>query len=583
MRSKWWAIGFWFAASMLLLAVHHLYIIRTWPDSIYMDSLRLLHQLSDVASGERTVFDLWAAGGHHGLITQLFLAANVHLFGLNAVLANMLTGPVILAVGILFLFGYSVDWTRTEGQSSGLHYVTTGLLLLGISLSFVGFELLTLDMGLPIWVKNLVFVCYWFAHSSFLDRPTGIKSFVLSLVAVPVVLAVGMGWSYAFTATIVGVTALDAVLQRDVRLAKIAPALAVIAAQFAYLLLGGGHDEQTAVGAGSAIYKVATLPFYGLGSTLIGSEWVSRVWGGADLVLLAGVVVFAAGLLGFVAFVRNPTVGRRAIYLMLYGGLCAVAFAIARGDQGFHAMLASRYYMDLVLFPLGAIWLLSLAAKKSLKFRYFKVAGVIVFGVVFIAAHLVQGAAEYRNVAPYRAASFRSMNERLVEMQIDQTTAQLMQAPLSDLQRAAAIMRIEKLGVFRGTTGSLCDQPFKLRDGWYPPESGGAWMASDASIAIAGCGCSATLVAYLPQSFPERKLTISSGTTTLGEFNLQSGARRTIAINDTRAPTPIRISVSRVTVPQRDLSGSGDVRELGVLVSVNELTCTRKSGAARRP
>ena len=68
-------------AGLLLFATHQVYVSVVHPSALYMDSLRLLSHLYEWQHGRMSALDIWGYGSssHRGLITQLFLYANVKL------------------------------------------------------------------------------------------------------------------------------------------------------------------------------------------------------------------------------------------------------------------------------------------------------------------------------------------------------------------------------------------------------------------------------------------------------------------------------------------------------------------------
>ncbi|MFV3513075.1 hypothetical protein ACNJEI_21320, partial [Mycobacterium tuberculosis] len=59
------------------------------------------------------------------------------------------------------------------------------------------------------------------------------------------------------------------------------------------------------------------------------------------------------------AWLRRGAPGSRLpIYLIAYGALVAFSVTLARGADGPGGVMASRYYMDLVLGLIGVVWII---------------------------------------------------------------------------------------------------------------------------------------------------------------------------------------------------------------------------------
>ena len=167
------------------LAVHAAYIDRAGANAVYMDTLRLLWQWSEFRDGNLSLLALWGQGGgaHSGLLFQSVLAANVSWFGLDPLLANRSTGGVMAVVALLLLASYAIDLRRSDRNVPVLSQVMVILAVAGLCFSLAGFELMTLDLGLGLWLKNLLIFVLFLAHAETLRRgkvPSLTTSFALA-------------------------------------------------------------------------------------------------------------------------------------------------------------------------------------------------------------------------------------------------------------------------------------------------------------------------------------------------------------------------------------------------------------------
>ena len=82
--------------TLVFAVLHQVFVSRAHPDALYMDSLRLLHQVREWQQGRMSFVELWGLGSpHRGFINPLMLMANVRFFSLDVMLANRMTGAVV--------------------------------------------------------------------------------------------------------------------------------------------------------------------------------------------------------------------------------------------------------------------------------------------------------------------------------------------------------------------------------------------------------------------------------------------------------------------------------------------------------
>ena len=102
-------------------------------------------------------------------MNQLFLWANVSLFDLDVLLANRLTGAVISAVAACLCISWMADMRHQPGAKRPWLNVVVVVTVAALCFSWAGYELLTLDLGLPLWTKNLAFVAFFCGHAHLLS------------------------------------------------------------------------------------------------------------------------------------------------------------------------------------------------------------------------------------------------------------------------------------------------------------------------------------------------------------------------------------------------------------------------------
>ena len=571
--------------------LHQAFVSRAHPDALYMDSLRLLYQLQEWQQGRLSFVELWGLGSaHRGFINPLALMLNVRLFSLDVMLANRLTGAVVgvLALVLAYVFNRQEVFRRRRAPGRDIFALRlfVSVLMVGLCFSWASFELFTLDLGLPLWTKNLCFVLFFVAHGRYLaderhgGAATAWAATALSLAGVLIVMFVGMGWSYAFVGAVLAVQALAAAVDmRDGRraraLRRCVPLAVMVAALAGSLVLGagGGHG-----GDGDSMSKLfATLPaMVGLALHALGAAWAGVETFAAQGVPLS--LAFWLGIVGVLAAAHGVIDRLRRglysgallpLYLVAYGVLTALSLAAARGDSGVQAVMASRYYMDVAPFLIGTLWLWAeaIAARGAISRAR---ASTALFSVFALSVGLGLWAT-YRNewqVAPYRAQAFQAMNLALRQGVPDEAAARLLQSPLEHARRGVGVMREQRLAIFADEPQSVplaaCDVRGISRSGeWHAQEPGGTWMGEAGSLVLPACDCDLAAGLYLPEGFSERRLHIAGAGESV-EVELHPGESRRIVLPASVGRSEVHLSVSGVTVPRDAIAGSSDIRRLGV-------------------
>lgn len=566
------------------LVVHQRYVALVHPDVPYMDSLRLLYHLDLWEAGRMRLLDMWGFGtsSHRGLVTQAFLFANMHGFGLDALLANRATGFVIATVSALLAFAFARDamraaagqWTRARRAVALL----TVALLAVLGFSFAGFELLTLDLGLPLWFKNLAFVGYFAAHGAFLVRPSRARALALSLAGIWIVLLIAMGWAYAFVGAVVFVQALDMAARWPKRphFVEVAPSVALVAALGVYFLAGGGAgDGVSAPHVLRSLVDTAKLMLYAAGAGAVGADAL-RAHALPEILALGAGALFAAAAILFTwrrVGREFATTSLLPLYLVAYGGLVSVSVSIARGDGGISAVMASRYYMDVYLLAVGALWLCADALLRTRPGH--RSPQAIAWGAlaaVLVAGYCIDFATEQRT-APYRAAAFQAMAAATRADVVDEDAARLLQSPYDNAVRGIAVMRRRQLGPFRTSPLAECsDTAIQRGIGWHGAEPGGVWMRATAELTVPACQCPLHATLYIPADFSARTVSVEAAGGVVGQLVLRPGEPAVLDLPPARQVTRYRVRSSAVTVPSRDL-GRADIRDLGVLWSATAFAC----------
>ncbi|MBB6339281.1 hypothetical protein FHR59_003571 [Xanthomonas arboricola] len=574
-----------FFVSILFLFFHQFYIFKVHPDAVYMDSLRLLHQWYDWRSGRITFHEYWNQGSHRGFVFQAILGLNVKLFALDPLLANRLTGYLIAVSSFLVAFGALRMLLSEMRLVYRPAYVYAAIILSGaIFFSLAGFEVLTLDLGLGLWLKNFLIICFFLSASQLQKKQAASWNLLFLCILGPVIVLIfGMGWSYAFVAAFFSVQFIiwscDCLASGKILLRRSAiVGFALIVSISGYILLGqssaaSSSTKNTMPAAGDLIGLVLAA----LGSSLIGAESLSFY----NIPVIA-LTFLGAGLIGILGAILITTLARRRIvelafplYLSAYAIFASVSICLARGGAGITSVIASRYFMDFLLLPVALIWLVVYAIINgvSRKERFgWKILSLAYCGVI-VAGLLLTNYREWR-AAPYRAQAFQEMNNLLLGGDIDERNAKLLQAPLNDALKGRESLFFNKLSVFSQKIEDECKiSALGYSGGWYEPESDGRWISQSAGIRLSQCSCPLIISLFLPSNFERREMKITGVLLAPSKVELSPGSSYSLELPATVRPVPVLFSLSKVTVPAELPGGSVDSRRLGVFFSKLAYSC----------
>ncbi|MEN5119090.1 hypothetical protein ABE488_17430 [Luteimonas sp. TWI662] len=580
--SKLVAIGL--LSIVVLSIVHQVLLTRAAPDVPYMDSLRLLAQLQDWRIGLLSTLEFWGQGSaHRGFVNQAFLLANVDFFGLDIMLANRLTAVVILAVSLVLVLAWGRD-VRTQdvapSRMAKIVLALTTVAVAGLCFSWAGVELLTLDLGLPLWTKNLCFLLFFVGHAAILSgHLSSIRALqvVLAAAAPFLVLLVGMGWNYAFVGAVLALQLL-AFLPRwrqEGRWLGLLPTIAVLVSFAIYI----GSGQMIHAEADSARISFSTetmvLPFYALGSAFGGHEALLHGGRSRELLLGLGALLVLSGGGASLSWLRRAAPGSRLpLYLILYGGLTAVSVSIARGGDGPGAVVASRYYMDFVFLLIGVLWLAAReVATLAPSARRLPGSAVLVLLCLVASGHALTYFREWQ-AGPFRELIFKAMGEAMVRGVPDEASARLLQSPLDHARQGVNVMRDHRLSLFAGLPADYCRlDDVRYGAGWNGEEAQGRWTRDASELFLPKCECDFAAEVYLPGVMSAREVRVIGSDGLERRARVEPGRSSRLVLGPSVDGGRVRLLVSPTTIPSRESPGSLDARVLGIMVSDISLSC----------
>ncbi|MGB4466974.1 MAG: hypothetical protein WBI41_02835 [Azovibrio sp.] len=455
--------------------LHVLYLQRAMPDVPYMDTLRVLALLAGWEQGRVSLPELWGLGSaHQGLINQFLIYANVELLHYNALWANRLTTLAIALVALLIGLDVVADYRKTAGPTirAGWRFAwVIFLVLIPVQLfSGAGYELFTLDLGLSLWIKNGLIVLYYVLHSRYVGlvgagRGGSWLGLALSLMGPILVLMVTMGWGGAFVlgATLQVLAGAGFWRRRaDDGRGMVRPVLLLwlsLAVYVAVSLLGRGRSDGRPAAHGGRLPR------------LLGAS----SWSGQRMAPVARLDPNGGPCAVDPRPVQHCADGMEAYLPARHGPACTACLCrsdgacVGRAGDGLDGVIASRYYMDLILFPIGLVWLLLVLAGPGAG----RGAAVTMVGALVLMLGLqVQVYRDEWRTAPYRAELFQSMKQALLMGVPDPEAAALLQAPFKYARAASALMQKEGLGPFHGLAPQRCEAAaVRFLRGWFAEEA----------------------------------------------------------------------------------------------------------------
>jgi len=560
--------------ALMALTGFALYMDRLHPEVVFMDSLRFLAYFDDSERGLASLLSTWNQNEHRGLAAQLAVYLNARYFGLAVYGATLLSGIALAATAILLGREQHRSLAMPAGdRSRGIAYVGLAALTFFAIFSLANWELYSLDFGVTLFGKNLAFVIYWIG----LDRTLCAKkvpawSTVLLVSTPAIVLLLAYGWSYAFVLASIGSLLIADVASPGARRFRVW-AIAILAASLGgYVASGYLMPSSLAAyapdGKVSSLANIVASAQYALLSAFVGVETLLRIHPeataiGAMAALLSTCVALLVATVFFFPRRRPPLVPTA---MMAYGLLHVAAVSVARGRFDPLSAMAPRYYLDISLLVVGALWSAALFFNDDGNARWRRrVCGgfAVMVTMAFLLGQGLTIADEWKK-APYRNASFQRMKAVTLSGVQTPEDASLLQQPFDTARRGVEVQRRYGIGPYREFH---CDEALH-QSGWFDGGNDSGWVGARATALVRNCGKELWLTAYIPESFPPRKVTVTVNGKS-GSFVVEPGQSRAFRLaHDSDAPfLQLDLHLDATTRPADLVGGSTDQRDLGLIVS----------------
>lgn len=458
--ASWW--GSWLCLgvglAMLFLAAHTVYVVTIRPDVVYMDSLRYVNYYFERPWGAEDIARFWNQGDHRGLLSQLVLWLNIRVLGMDVLVANVLTGFVLLWTSLVLLRSYLRFDAALGTEFSGRRIFLAWMAFLFIIFSLAGFELYTLDLGFAENLRNGIFLTLgcWLLQRE--DRLGAGSCLSMALALALVMLVCAYGRIYAFSGALL-ISVIMALLRSEWgagRSAWICVVITVTLSLVLYIVLGALLPQ----GLGNTGVQNVALPaaargiLTGVASTVIGVDVVEQFKVPMALLACFGALILSLLVWVGIAYLKRVRASGSVIpvFLVTYGLINVLAVAISRGAEP-HGAMASRYYPDFCWMLLGLAWMLVAILGQRLeplrgKFsrRWLAVVALTPILASYSLTQIVE-----TKIWPYRAEAFDAMRQAALTCGgVSQDSVSLLQANNQQiLEQAISLQRQYRLGAWR--------------------------------------------------------------------------------------------------------------------------------------
>lgn len=554
-------VRFMFAS--MSLAIFVLFMNELRPTVAFMDSMRYLSYFGNSIEGKASIFSTWNQGPHRGLLVQVGVYLNALIFGFSVIGAAYLSGLVILLTGLII----SRQQLNQIGKISNfpLLKITTLLVVTFLAVfSYSNWELYSLDVGVFLFAKNLMFIVFWiFLAQALMNPACSYKVKAYLLISMPIIiLSVAYGWAYSFAVTTIFCSYFSAATDKSIKLFR-TRLVAVTIVSVGLYVLGGlitPTDMGKPTGQHGDLTNVVKGVFFALSSVFMGQETSVALGVNAETRICIG-LMFASSIVFLVVYnIKNKRIDLFVpLALIFYSAIHMVTVSYARGSVDPVYAMAPRYYVDFSLLIIGFFWLYVISEFNGKLSIIINIVAFLFVGI-FICGQLVTCFDELRK-APYRHDSFARMQDATLSGNVSAEQAQLLQQPLDMANKGIDVQRKYALGPYRSIK---CNSPY-----FYSERYSDNWIGADTKFLVRNCAKNLSLAFHIPENFSKRKIIIGVGDMDKKEFLLIPGIehKQLISMKYFNQIVEINITVDLTQKPSDVNPASPDDRDLGVVLS----------------
>jgi hypothetical protein len=502
------------ALTTLSLVIFYEYMRILHPQVAFMDTLRFLTYFENSERGTASLLSTWYQGEHRGFSPQLVVYLNAKIFKFDVFGATLSSGAALAVTGMLLgLEQYRTMSEQGQRRVSLITFISLAALTFLTLFSLANWELYSVDVGVALFGRNLIFILYWIGLDRALEtfnRPLALR-WALLISSPVIVLVFALGWSYAFVLATIISACVARPADAEAKSFRRTLLITLVASQLVYV--AGGYFLSTEGGNYAPSGKIASLGnaatgfFFMLSSVFIGTETITSlgvpVWMQFAVALaLIGAVLWLGVSVVFSKY-RIPLV---PLALMIYAGSHMAAISYARGRFDPQLAMAPRYYMDLSLLFIAFFWTATLFIRGGNISHWKKnitVAGLIILVVLFLVGQGITLKDEWAK-APYRHDAFNRMRNVTLTGVTSAEEATLLQSNILVAKRGVDVQRAYGLGPFRDIG---CATPIHI-SGWFDQDDNG-WIGKEANMRIKNCGGDLRLNVFVPKSFSTKTVWVS--------------------------------------------------------------------------
>lgn len=556
----------------LLIFYKYMYVLH--PEVAFMDTLRFLTYFENSERGTASLFSTWNQGEHRGFIPQISVYLNAKFFKLDVFGATLSSGIVLALTGILL--GLEQCRTLSEKgrqQLSWIPFISLVVFTYFALFSLANWELYSLDVGVVLFGKNLVFILYWIGLDRVLgdSRQQPVLQWALLLSGPLIVLVLAFGWSYAFVLTTMITAFLASPANKETKRFRSYLLFVLFISQIIYVVVGYslGAGSYAVPGKIASVGNVFIGFLFALSSGFMGTETITSlgmpVWGQlVPSIMLMGSVVWLSLNIVLSKF-KMPLV---AVALVIYAVFHMIAVSYSRGRFDPRLAMAPRYYMDISLFFIGVFWIAILFIKDGDLTKFTKKI-VTIMSLILVLFFLVGQGITFQNEwvkAPYRHYAFNQMRNITLLGVNNIEEARTLQAPnIQVAQNGVNVQRVFGLGPFRQVG---CSTPIYISGLFDKDENG--WIGKEAKMVIKNCGGNLKLKVFVPDSFLAKMIWVSIDGGQLFQAQLVPGQETgfDVPVQEKNAQyLNVTVIVDITTRPSDLQLGSSDTRSLGIVIS----------------
>lgn len=535
-------------------SLYYVYLVN--PMNPYMDSMRFLHKIYSVLTGEQVFLEMLQDKQNINFLYPFITLISWWGWGLNSTISSLIISFFNLCILIVFILAiYKINLKNFNKL-----FLFVSLIYTVIVFSPAGFEILILEVGLPQTIKNFIFVLTLYQLSNLdINKDNSLKFLFYGFIVAFEILFIANQWVPVFFLSV-----LVTIYYKDIKsyIAKYLFLILPIFMSFGYYLFNYiNHSQKSLVQQSFDFLTFIKAFLFGISSFLINLETSQVFLNPIVIYFLAIIVLFYLAKV----FSKQMVFDKFFVSLIVYGmSLLFLVSLVRTAEHGYLVVASSRYYMDYLFVLIGIIGLLvKNIGLKNIKTYLLAFCSLILLSQVLVYFN------EFRK-AKYRADYFQTMDYRMKfesnnDIEINNLTS-VFQAPFFDLKKGLEVMKKYSLGGYRTIGSDFSSVQFDKN--FYPKEGNSIWLGSYKGDFIINKSKTVKLEFYLPEIFTESNLiTIRVNNKIIMSFILKEGTSHVIEIPLLEEGINLVSIESSLLKNFKKLHINNDERDIAVLIT----------------